>query len=473
MAQILTNFTRKLVVAICSDVLEISARCFVRELINSEEYEYILKSTTTSTEHAARTLLTAVKDAVAIDQVRFKTMMKILKNTVTPVPPFMQEMEEQYQDLTLCAHSSAESHKRKRTDSDPTEMDKEQAATLKVRKLTAGNEPDTISRVRIIEMFASRIVCEISSHIATLCDKCYSFGLIGDKTYRRLHETIVDGKKDKARTLLIEVMKSIQNDDQCFGIFLKALNMTLPTAIGSKLVRDIKKKSEKYTLVPSANADVYARYRESIQKLDEANREKEKLKKRLDSKIRDNNMLRENLFREENREKENTEKIKQLKKEIDICDHEILYLRETIKFKEMEVENCYKKMRIQRELYQEERRLTGDLYCGEELHRDANKLEVKMLEKLEIYNQDLEQNVKTQSLEQELEKTGFVEGSMKLMQEKNDLQEKTEENCSLQSKINFVKSEHGDCIIRFWSRPCYCYRGDIPREYCPAKRHII
>jgi hypothetical protein len=471
MAQILTKFTHELVVAICSHVSEISDRCFGRELISNEVYEQVLKSATTSTEQAARTLSVAIKDAVTINQTLFEDMMEILINVVTPVPPFMQEMEKQYQDLVKGVHSG--SCKRKRTDSDPAEMDQELDAPLKVSKLI---ESKTISRVRIIEMFTSRIVSEISNYIATLCDKCYSKGLIGDKTYRRLHETTVNpGKKEKARILLVEVMKNI---DQCFDLFLTILNKTLPTAIGSTLVSEIIEISEKYTLVNDNSHDIHANYQEAITRLDKANREKQELEEKLASKIRQNEVLREDLFREESREKESTERIEKLKEKIAVCEQEISYLRETIKFKEIEVENCYKKMRRERERFQEKSHLVhvGDL-CGdsEELHRDAKKLEMEMLENLEIRNQGLEQ--KTKNLRQELEKTGFVEGNMQRTQEKNDLQEAknelSQENCSLQSKLDFVKSEHGDCIIRFWSRPCYCYRGDIPREYCPAKIHKI
>ncbi len=99
-AQILTSFTPQLVVALCNIVQEVSDHCLSKQLIGNEVRKRILESTTTS-EEQVRTLLTAVKDAVATDQTLFEVMMEILRNVAFSaqegrrVPPFIQEMEEQ------------------------------------------------------------------------------------------------------------------------------------------------------------------------------------------------------------------------------------------------------------------------------------------------------------------------------------------------------------------------------------------
>ena len=482
MAQILIqNFTPELVVAIRDHLQEVSNHCLGKQIISSEVHRQMQSTGTSATERAG-TLLIAVEDAVAVNQTLFEDMMEVLRNVLFPadkvspdaVPPFMQEMEKQYQALKW----QFRSRKRKRTYSDPTEMrDQELAAPLKIRKLIADNQPKSISRVRIVEMFIPKIIPAISGSIATLYDECLSKGIICDEIYRRRLETTFNDEQDKARILLIEVMKSIKNDDRCFDLFLTVLNETLPIAVGSKLVSDIIKESNHYTLVPSVNTssqevndnsyDAHAKYREAITRLDEANREKEKLRKSLDSKVRENKVLREDLFREESREKKNTEKIEQLKKKIAACECEILYLRETIEFQEKEVKNCHMKLRRERELFKEERRLADELY-GDELHSDAKKFEEEVLH--ENLKKDLEQKI--EKLQQE--KAGFMKDKTKLVQEKNILQETknklSRENHSLQSELNsMMTGEHRDCIVRSYT--CFCHNGDVPREYCPVRRH--
>ena len=452
MAEILIcNYTAELIAAIRDRIQEVSDQCLGKEIIDNEVHGQ-MQSTDIDAAERARTLLMAVENAIVVNQTLFEDVMDILRNVVFPapdsVPQFMKEMEKQYRDLMILLCDSGD-RKRKRTDSEPTEMDQELAATLKARKLIAGNEPETISRARIIEMFTPEVIPAISSSIAALSDQCLSKGLICSKTYRRLHEMTIYGEQNRARSLLIEVMKSIQNDDRCFDIFLKILIDTLPTAVGSKLVADIVKEFENYILVPSANADspchqasevkddshdVHAKYQEAIANLRKANREKEDLEKELEKRIEKNEKLKEDLFRAEGHEKE------ELKEKIAECEHEIRDLRETIEFKEKEVENCHMKLRRERELFQEERRLAGEIY-KDELHSDAKKLEEEMRENLKLGNQDLKQKI--EKLQQEI--AGFGEENTTLMQEKNALQETTnkisQENQSLLSELHKLNED--------------------------------
>ena len=447
MAQILISFTPELVVAICDHVQEVSDQCLGKQIISSEVHRQMQSATGTSATERARTLLIAIEDAVAVNQTLFEDVMEILRKVVFPaekvspnsVPQFMQKMEKQYQDLK-------QRHSRSLRKC-PAEMDQELAApTLKVSKLIADNQPKSISRVRIVEMFIPKIVSAISGSIATLYDQCLSKGLICGEIYRRLLETTVYGEQDKARILLIEVMKSIQNDDRCFGIFLTALNETLPTAVSSMLVTEIVEESKNYTLVPSANAgspevndnfyDANAKYREAITRLDEANQKKKEIKNELELKKEENKKLNKDLFRAEGREKE------KLKEKIAECEDEIQCLQETIESQEKEVENCHMKMRREGELFQEECRIAGELY-GDELHSEAKKLEEEMCEGLGASNRDLEQKI--EKLQEEID--GFMQDKRKLTQEKNILQETKNKlswaNLSLQSELD----EHSDCII--------------------------
>lgn len=56
-----------------------------------------------------------------------------------------------------------------------------------------------------------------------------------------------------------------------------------------------------------------------------------------------------------------------------------------------------------------------------------------------------------------------------------------QENRSLRSGLDSLRREHGDCMrseldsmrtvtgFRLLSDTCYCWSGDVPMEYCPAK----
>jgi uncharacterized coiled-coil protein SlyX len=498
MAQILTSFIDDLVVAICDHVGEVSDRCLERQLISSEVYGQILDSELTSTASVkARTLLLAVKDAVAINQTLFEVLMEILRNIVfpaekvTPVAPFMREMEKQYQDLKCGVHSR--SRKRKRTNSDPTEieLDEEPAAPLKVNKLIADNKPKTtfiLTRNIIIEMFQTELVSAITISIGMLCDLFLERGLISDETYKILvDKTGINSKEDKAEILLQNIMESIESDDQCFDIFLTTLNETLPTAIGSKLVAKIIKESEMHTLlvVPSGNtnasspctcyqtsevndnsSDIHTKYQKATRRLAEAKREKKELEEKLASEIKENERLEKKISELRDEGHENTEQIEELNEMIAERNHEISHLRKKIKKKEEEVDilDSFLEMKMKRELFQKQGGLT--------LHTDVKKMEVAMqlCERLKV-NQDWEKEFE----EQRQTKIKVREDFIKLEREKNDLQETKNtllrENDSLQSNIDFVEEMHSDCIRRSRENPCYC--DIMGREYCPRRHSLL
>ena len=405
----------------------------------------------------------AVNKAVAVNQSLFKSMMEILRNVLTPVPPFMQEMEKQYQDLE-CVHSR--SRKRKQTDSE----------------MIADNKPKItkfiLTRNIIIETFKIDLVSAMSISIGILSDLFLERGLISNKTYVKVCETAVKSKEDKAEILLEKIMENIENDDRCFDIFLTTLNETLPTTIGSKLVADIITESEKYSLVrlSSANVsspchqaseandsscDIHVRYREAITKLDEANCEKEELEKQLESEIIESKKLEEEIskLRAEGHVKENAKQIEKLNKMIAEREHEISRLREKLKKIEEEVDDL--EMKIKREeLFQKQSGLA------------LKKSEVakELCERLKV-SQDLEKELE----EQRQTKAEFREDYIKLNREKNDLQQKknalSRKNGSLQSNLDFMEDMHSDCIRRSRENPCYC--DIMGREYCPRRHSLL
>ena len=476
--QILTSFTPELVAAICDVVRDVSDHCLARELVSSEVYKQVLESSTTSVDQATRTLLTAIKDAVATNQTIFETVMEILRNVAfstkkgRSVPKFMHEMEKQYLE---CVHPSR-SRKRRRTYSDSTMMDQELAVHLKVSKLITNDEPETVfilSRAIVIVMFTKELVSAMSSSIATVCDQCLAKGLISYETYRRLHETTSKSKEDKAKDLLEEIDETIENDDRCFDLFLTTLNRNLPTAIGSKLVAEIIKESEKYTLVSSVNAgspcyqasemkdnshDVHAKYSDSevSTKLAEAHREKEKLEKELAMKIEENEKLEKELSIAEIHKEKNTERIKQLKEMIAKHKVDISWLEKRIMFLDM-----IKKR--ERELFQEK--------YGIASHPEVKESETELYETLKACNEDLKK--KLENLQQE--KTNIMENGKKLEKEKNDLlREKnalSRQKYSQQYEVTRMKTNndwwHSNCIRRSWTNPCYC--NVMGRGYCPRK----
>ena len=483
--QILTTFTPELVLAICDHVQVVSDHCLGKQIIISEVYEEILRSTTTSdgTKHAARTLLIAVKDAVAVNQTLFEDVMEILRKVVFPaekvspdtVPRFMQEMERQYQDLE--SHSRSRRTERKR---DPAEMEVHVAAPLKISKSIADNQPNTVfivSRYIIIGMFAEKLISATSTSIVPLCDQYVANGLISKETYRRLCETKVNSKEDKAKKSLKAIMETIENDDRCFDLFLTILNRTLPFAIGSELVDEITKESKKYTVAPLVNgslscsqaskvnkSDVRAKYQEATAKLDKANRDIKKLNEDLELEIQENKKLKQKLskLRAEGHEKENAEEIEKLKEKITERKHEISRLRKKVKEKEKEVEFWDMTEKRERELFQEENGLPS--------FTKVKELEMELREKLEVRNQTLKKEF--EKLRQT--KGEFREDNIKLEKETDDLQKTknslSQENDSLQSKVTSMRELHSGhmCIRRSRYNPCYC--EIMGRSYCP-RRH--
>ena len=482
MAEILTTFTPELVFAICDRVQDVSDHCLGKQIISIEVYEKILQSTTTSDNaERARTLLIAVKDAVSTDQTVFEVMMEILTNVLfsaenVRLPPFMLKMERQYEDLKW--HSR--SRKRKRTNSDPTEMDQELATPLKVSKLITNNQPDTIfifSKNIIIEMFAERLISATSSSITPLCDQYVANGLISNEVYRRLREAKGYSEQDKAISSLQAIMENIEKDDQCFDIFLTTLNSTLPTAISSKLVAEIIEESENYTLLPSANngspcyqasemkansCDIHSEYQKATTRLDEARRDIEKLQQDLALENQENEKLKDQLskLRAEGREEENAKEIEELKKMITEREHEISRLRKKIKEKEKEVEFWDMKVKRERKVFQEKSGLASHMKVKE------SKMEVS--EKLKVCNQDLEKEF--EELQQTMAKVR--EECTKLKQETDDIQKTKNtllrENRSLKSNLWSMRDSHSDCIKRSVYNPCYC--GIMGSNRCP-RRH--
>ena len=449
--KILTSFTSELIIAICNHVGEISDHCLERELISGEEYGQILDSKSTATDSAlARTLLIAVNKAVAVNQSLFESMMKILINIVTPVPPFMQEMEKQYQDLE-CVHSR--SRKRKQTDSETIADNKP-----KITKFI-------LTRNIIIETFKIDLVSAMSISIGSLSDLFLERGLISNKIYGKVCETAVKSKEDKAEVLLEKIIENIENDDRCFDIFLTTLNETLPTTIGSKLVADIITESEKYSLVRLSSANLNDsspcyQASEVRAKLDEVNCEKEELEKQLESEIIESKKLEEEISKLRAEGHVKAKQIENLNKMVAEREHEISRLREMLKRIEEEVDDLEMKIKRERELFQKQSGLT------------LKKSEVakELCERLKV-SQDLEKEWE----EQRQAKAEFREDYIKLNREKNDLQQKknalSRENGSLQSYLDFMEDMHSDCIRRSNGNPCYC--DIMGREYCPRRHSLL
>ena len=432
MAQILTSYFDKLVVAISDNVQKVSDHFLGEQIINSEVYDEILQTTTISgnAKQAARTLLLAIGDAVATDQTIFEVMMEILRVVLfsSNVPPFMQEMDEQYQDLK-CEHSR--SRKRKRTDSDPTEE---------------VNQSDTIvigSRKIIVELFIEKLIPATSSSIPPLCDQYVSTGLISKETHRRLCETKVNSKEDKARISLQAIMETIENDDRCFDIFLTTLHRTLPIVVGSKLVAEIIEESKKYTvtvlddglLAEGNGSDIRDKYQEATTKLEEAHRDIKKLKEDLELKIQENEKLQKKLseLRADGSEKKNAKEIEKLKEKITKYEHEISQLQKKVEEKEKEVEFWDMKMKRERELFQKESGLAS--------YTKIKELEMELSETLKVRKQDLEkelgelQQTKARLMKDYTKEIDDLQGMKSALLTLNGL---------LQSSLNTMKRLHSD-----------------------------
>ena len=324
MAENIESDWDKLLKIITDHVLPISNHCLSKGLISNDVYDKMLKLNTTPKEKA-RELLVAICDTVDIDKSQFKVLTEILKKVIpSRATVVIADIRKYHQEQVQC---------------DPP-------------------------KVRAIKIFIPKLVHVIGDSVEAVSDHCLSNGLI---KYGRYREIIFSEKSpdSKARMLLRAVMESIRADHRCFNLFVTGLKHCLPTAIHDCIARIVKAEWDKFTLEPavlprevhnesshSGFCAILENFEIAITKLDQVNREKEKLKQDLESKIKQNEALKAQLrLNVEGQEGSQLQRIQD----------EIIKLTESLKKKEEEVEEHHTKMKRERAIILEQNRVVTDL----------------------------------------------------------------------------------------------------------------
>lgn len=358
-----------LVTAVAQYVRPLSDQCLAKGLISREVYEKVLELNTIAMDKA-RCLLMAICDTIDLDNSQFELLMQILKKVVNPFDTTTQHMI--------------------------ADMERAWKHSRSVQRTVQSSQPADSDRpkVKAIKKFTPQLIHVIADSVDNVSDHCWSNGLISYGTYRNI---IYSGKNpdDKARSLLLEIMKSIHADRRCFNLFITALKDCLPTAISDHTRMHIadeimQAESKMSASVPAANdtqmpgelhdeskSDFYGvleKFEEAITKLATLNSDKDKLKEHLESmkaKLTD----------------ENSEMIDNIK-------DEITKLMDILEEKEEDIEKYHMHMKRERAIVHEQNRMATDLL------RKAERLEGQMHTSLQLqYQQELHDN---QSLLQEI-----------------------------------------------------------------------
>ena len=460
----ITRFTPQLVTVISDCVLSVLDRCLGKRLISNEMYETILQSTN-STSSKARTLLKTLQYTVAADgslfdvfigilnEVAFPGSMLLSQNNSDVTTTLIAEMERVRLELDKCSTSD-----RAAMVAMPSHLKSMSVIQSSPQCLGKLETVTVASKVRAIEEFTPRLVFAISSTIEELSDRCLASGLISEGAYGRLLEQT--SRDDRARKLLMVIRRNIRNDDRCFNMFLNALKEVLPP-IMDKFISEIKAESEKVPLVPAvmngklsdlppeveSDEDkkfciVLDKYVKANEKLVKVEVEKKVLQKDLESKIMEDNELKEELRRmkAEGNECENAERIKYLNEVIAEREGEISKLKKTIREKDEKIEECRMNMKRERAVVQEESKVVI------ELRREARELEMEMREnlkyqkdKLQQENDQLKKRVQQEMNEiqdaLEQERDDFQRSNGILQKEKDEL---IKENRSVQNELKVL-----------------------------------
>ena len=93
--------------------------------------------------------------------------------------------------------------------------------------------------VKIIEDFTPKLVLAISDCVLSVTEECLAKGLISTNTNSNILKTTVTNS-DKTRNLVEAVKKCIEIDNTSFDLFLRILDVKLPSRVGAKLLSDMR-----------------------------------------------------------------------------------------------------------------------------------------------------------------------------------------------------------------------------------------
>ena len=244
-AQILQEFTPKLVTAFSSCIQSLLDQFLAKGLITDEAYDKILESTSQSSKDKARIVLSDIKDVVRTEEDCFLTVLSILKEIFGNKDKLVSDIEDQY--LKQASHPPPpKCLKLRRASSDPTIL-----SSANEECLAGDPEVDSASdsarhhtsvppEVRVIQIFTPELVSALRASVDNASDMCLAEGIIPGSLHGKLLECT--SGDDKVRKLLQCTRSSINVDKRCYKLFLPILESTVPSAIKKTLLSAIKEK---------------------------------------------------------------------------------------------------------------------------------------------------------------------------------------------------------------------------------------
>ena len=186
-AQILQEFTPKLVTAFSSRIQPLLDQFLAKGLITDEVYDRILESTFSSKDKA-RNMLSAIKDVVGIEDNCFLTVLSILKETFGNKDKLVSDIVDQY--LKYASQPPPPKHLRlRRVSSDPTILLSANGECLADNpEFDSARRHTVLPEVRVIQVFTLELVSALRASVDDASDKCLAKGIIPESLHQKLLE---------------------------------------------------------------------------------------------------------------------------------------------------------------------------------------------------------------------------------------------------------------------------------------------
>ena len=405
-AEILQKFTQTIVTAFCDHIEPLLDQFLAKELITDEVYQRILESNSVS-KAKARSMLSAIKGVIEIDDSCFVKVLSILEDIFTSDNKLVSDLKEEYKKYES-QPPPTKRPKLRRVSSDPVIRLSSNAEHQDNHSefTPARCHAAVLPEVRVIQLFTPDLVSALKSIVDNASDLCLSKGIILGSTHGRLLEPTSGTSEERVRKLLHVVRSNINVDRKCYKIFLSVLRATVPPAIRDKLLSDIKIEYEnllKAGINPeSPNIDsasdqllqefelasnfkrVVNEFKESVKEYTRACIEKEVLEDDLAKKQKEKEELKKELEMAK-AGGNNDEDIRKLQERVTICESDIKRIMESIVKKDKLIEQHSMKVKREESFAQEEYREVSDSCTV------AQKADDENIAKIEDLNKEIEQ----------------------------------------------------------------------------------
>ena len=353
-AQILQEFTPKLVTAFSPCIQPLLDQFIAIGLITDEVYQRVLESKFSSKDKA-RNILNAIKDVIETDDSCFRMVLSILKKTFGSEDKLVLELVDEY--LKFVSQPPPPKRLRlRRVSSDPTiQLSANGKHQVDNSEFNSVRCYTVLPEVRVVQLFTPELVSALRASVDNASDLCLSKGIIPESLHRRLLECT--NSEEKVRKLLQSIRSSINVDKRCYKIFLSILKSTVPFVIKETLLYAIKAKHkelskactipeyldvnfasdhlvEEFELAESDTSSnfklVVNQFKEAVKEHARACIEKEMLEKELEKKRKENEELKKELEIALKAGGSDGKNIKKLRERIAACESEIEGIKESI-----------------------------------------------------------------------------------------------------------------------------------------------